>query len=239
MKECYKVKDLFGPYIYDSVTPEERVAVEEHIRTCEECAADLKSRKEVLDKLKPSLNMGEMPQRTRDNFTCNVYKRIALDALKSRTRQVFFQRFVLQPSIAVVAMAIIAIFGLTQFNMSFLNNNSYIADESEEADQKELRASLYMDEFFQNQGISHKQEPVYAGMSKADPTFPVEINENTQNLMMPVSQKRLEDANFINYSLGDRRQSLAEYQERIRSILDTNGQLQNKVISAENPDMGI
>ena len=51
MKECSKVKKLFGAYLYNNATPTERGAVEKHIKDCEECASDLQSRQAVLEEL--------------------------------------------------------------------------------------------------------------------------------------------------------------------------------------------
>ena len=95
MKKCDKIKDLFGPYLYNSVTPAERAAVEEHIENCEECADDLRSRQKVLETLRLDLQTEEMPQKTQDNFAYNVYRRIAGESLQQRSRQVFLRRFIL------------------------------------------------------------------------------------------------------------------------------------------------
>ncbi len=50
MKKCYKVKNLFGPYIYNIATNEERDAVESHIKICDKCAKDLRTRQIILKK---------------------------------------------------------------------------------------------------------------------------------------------------------------------------------------------
>ncbi len=106
MKECDKIKNLFGFYLYNDVTSDERIAVEDHIARCKKCAEDLRSRQEVLKVIGPHPLPDMMPESVQDNFAWNVYKRIAGEVLRQQPRQVFFRRFVMQPTIAALALAI-------------------------------------------------------------------------------------------------------------------------------------
>jgi|GEM_PF-1582807 len=237
MKECSKIKRLFGPYLYNSVTAAERAAVEEHINRCEKCADDLRSRQKVLEKVDLHSQLGEMPQRTQDNFAWNVYRRIASDSLRRRSRQIFLRRFVLQPSLAAVVLAVMVI-GVFIFYPGFstVREPSRVAVRTDETDKRGLRAALYVEEFLRRQGTSYEREPGDAGAGKVVRAMRAsslrsssDTDHLVQDMLLPDLRRRLEDANFINYSLGDRRRALAEYQRLVDYYPDTDAAVEARV----------
>lgn len=217
MKKCDKIKDSFGAYLLDDVTPSERATVEEHISSCEKCAVDLKSRQKVLEMIKPAPPADEIPQKTQDNFTLNVYRRIAADTMHQRSRQVFVRRFVLQPTFAAVAIVAVLAIGVTQFRPDSKLQKLTPVAINDRTIQKELRAKLEVEKFFQHQGMVFEDESDYAMPdevtvahgSSSDASHRVQIS------LLPDSQRRWENANFIHYSLGDRKRALAEYRQLI------------------------
>lgn len=48
---CESIEELLSPYLEDELNPEERRAVESHLRTCQSCAALLSSMKETKESL--------------------------------------------------------------------------------------------------------------------------------------------------------------------------------------------
>lgn len=260
MKECNRVKGLFGPYLYNSVMPTERADVEEHINRCKKCADDLQSRQKILGKLKAHPQFGEMPQRTRDSFAGNVYRKIASDALRRQSRLIFLRRFVLQPSLAAVVVAVGIAIGVFRSHQDpvMVHEPSSVAVKTDETDKKELRAALYVEEFFRRQGTSYQRGQGYATADKSptiEPPSP-DTHYSMQDALLPDSWRRLEDAHFINYSLGDQERALAEYQRlvdyypdtdaameargRIKGILDAEHNIRIENASAEQTtDMGI
>jgi len=234
MKGCNKVKRLFGSYLYNSVTPTERVAVEEHIGRCEKCADDLRSRRKVLEKLELRPQLDEMPQRIQDNFAWNVYRRIALDALRRRSRRVFLRRFVLQPSLAAVVLIISIAISIPRFypGPATVHKPSPVAVRPDETDRRGLRAAFYVEEFFRRQGTSYERKPGYAEASSGVVTAErpsSDADHLMQGMLLPDLRRRLEDANFINYSLGDRRRALAEYQRLVDYYPDTDAAMEARL----------
>jgi hypothetical protein len=276
--ECNRIKDLFGPYLYNNVTPSERADVENHVSGCKSCAADLLSRQEVLGFFKPNIKTGDMAQTAQENFVLNVYKRIALDSLKHRSRQAFIQRFVLQPSLAMLILTI----SITTFFLRYhpgqlpivAKGPVSVAVNTDENTKKELRADSYVSEFYNRQGSSYKNEskPVSAvkspeakntvklaeAKSKAlsDKPSPSDGNILAESSQTPDPKNLLEEANFIHFSLGDRKRALAQYQklvdnypnseaakvasEIIKSIRQTEYRVQNENAgSVQNVDLEI
>lgn len=265
---CKKVEKLFGVYIYNAVTASERAYVENHISQCPKCAEELSSRQKALVALKPHDETGEMPQRIQDDFALNVYKKIALDSLKHQSRQVRFRRFVLQPSFA----AIIILFGITAFFLRYhpgqvtkiTQEQTSVAVKTEEGTKKELRASIYMNEFFQREGETYKSKPepvkpTKLAEAKAETPEaqkpPQEISDLMASGLTPDPKSLLEEANFIHFSLGDRKRALAQYQklvdnypnteaaeaagEMIKSIRDFEYRVQNENLSVQTIDLEI
>lgn len=259
MKECYKIEKLFGAYLHDDVTPVERAAVEEHIKTCEKCADDLKSRQKVMEKLKPPPLPTDALRKTQADFTSDVYRKIASDSMRQRSRQVFLRRFVLQPTVAVAALATVLVIGVTQFHPeSNMEQKPASVAEVDETNQKELRAALHVKEFFKRQGVTHDGESGYVSTNRESAAEPLSSNVNyfVRDALLPNSQRKLEEANFINYSLGERGRALAEYQqlvdyypdtaaavearERIKTILGVKSSGQTENVGAKRiSDMGI
>lgn len=220
MKECHKIKDLFGAYLHDDVTATERAALEKHIAVCEVCAADLKSRQKVMEKIVPQDQKFDMPQEMQDRFADNVYRRIALDTMKKRSRQISLQRFVLQPTFAVATLAVLLAIGVTQFRSgdNAGKQTELIADAGE-AKQKELRARLVLSEFFAEEEI-----PIKSESSSLEAVNVSNIKQSLSNSSYRVqgALRRLENANFVNYSLGDRKRALAEYQQLVEDYPGTD-----------------
>ena len=262
MKECYKVKKLFGAYLYDNITPTERDTVESHIDECEECAHDLRSRQTVLKKIKPrpQPKAVAIPQKAQDDFALNVYRRIASDTLRKRSHQVFLWRFVFQPSFAALVLAIGIAIGFVWLSSSpdTILELSPVATRTDETDKKEFRTALYEKEFFRRQGTSYESEPAYAAGSEVSASDSSSLNADRfiRNTLLPDSRRRLEEANFIYYSLREPRRALAEYQwvvdyypdtddarearRKIKTLLDSEYSIQDEGVVVElTTDMGI
>ena len=218
MKKCDKVKDLFGAYLHDDVTSAERAAVEEHISNCEECTVDLQSRQKVLEMLKPDPQPDGIPQRTQDDFSRNVYKRIARDAMHQRSRQIRTRRFVLQPAFAAVALAAVLVIGVTQFHSGdgTIGKLTAVAP-ADKAAQLELKGKELREKFLARQGMIPERETSYVTTDKvsvADRSSSG-VSYRVQDALLPDLQRRLENANFIDYSLGDWKRALAKYRQLV------------------------
>ncbi len=256
MKECDKVRGLFGSYIYGDMTPGERAAVDNHIKDCEDCASELQSLQKILEKMGSDPQFDDMPQTMQDDFTRNVYKRIASDVLRRRSKQIFLRKFVLQPSLAGIVLAVvIAVFRFHPVLVT-VSKPSHTAILADEASKKELRASLAVEEFFGREGTPRESEMSYVVMKEVplpEPS-PSDLNRLVQDL--PDSERLLQSADFINYSLGDRRRALAEYlrvvdyypgtdaameaRGRIRAIRGAEYNIQIEEADAKQPtDIGI
>jgi len=256
MKECDKVRGLFGSYIYGGTTPDERDAVDNHIKDCENCASELQSLQNILEKVNPDSQLDDTSQRTQDDFARNVYKRIASDVLRRRSKHIFLRKFVLQPSLAGVALVVaIAVFRFYP-GIATVSEPSHISVSVDENSKKELRASLAVKEFFGREGTLQESEMSYASMEKTP--LPERSSSDLERFTqyLPDSERLLQSADFINYSLGDRRRALAEYQrlvdyypetdaameakERIRSIRGAEYDIQIEKVDAKQPaDIGI
>lgn len=217
MKKCDKIKGLFGAYLQDDVTPSEGATVEEHVSSCEKCAVDLKSRQKVLEMIRPAPRPDEIPQKIQDDFAWNVYRRIAADTMRQRTRQVFVRRFVLQPTFAAVAIVAVLIVGVTQFRPDSKLQKLTPVAANNRTSQRELRAQLNVKEFFQEQGMVFEDESDYAMPDEITVTdgSSSDAVHRVQTSLLPDSQRRWENANFIHYSLGDLKRALAEYRQLI------------------------
>jgi len=271
-KECKKVQELFGAYIYNSATPSERADVEKHISYCKKCAADLFSRQKVLIKFKVSKEMSDMSQTAQDKFAINVYKKIAMDSLKHYSRQALLRKFVLQPSLALIIIAV----SITAFFLRFHPGQMpTIAKEpvsvaskietinANESSKKESRADLYVKEFYTRQNTDNKEKPRTDELVNI-PEGKTNIPENSPLTSDKVAMEEatltsgpksmLEEANFLNFSLGDKKRAMAQYQklvdnypdsvaaevawEMIKSIRSSEYRVQNETsISVQTVDM--
>ena len=225
MKKCDKIRDLFGAYIHNDVTPIERADVAEHIKSCEICADDLESRQKVMTKLKPAPQLNAVPLTTQADFASNVYRRIALNAMQRQTRHVFRQRFILRPAFAVLVLTAVLTIAVIRFHPGdhIVQKLPSVA-EADETIQKKLRANLHVTEFFRGQGIIQRSESGYVSVGSASTAEPLspDMGHFAQNTVLPDSRRRLREANLINYSLGDRGRALAEYQQLVDYYPDTD-----------------
>lgn len=258
MKKCDKVRGLFGSYIYGGMTPGERATVDNHIKDCENCASELRGLQKIVEKMGSDPQLDDMPQTMQDDFTRNVYKRIASDVLRRRSKQIFLRKFVLQPSLAGVVLAVvIAVFrfhpGLV--TVSELSHTTVLTDETSK---KELRASLAVKEFFGREGTPQESEMSYVGIpiKTEDPgtvmrktPLPEPSSSDLNRLVqdLPDSERLLQSADFVNYSLGDRRRALAEYQRLVDYYPQTDAAMEAKerirairgADAKQSTDMGI
>ncbi len=225
MKECNKIKKLFGLYLYDKVTPAERAAIEKHIDKCKECADDLRSRQEVLEKLQPSSQIEDMPPKIQDGFAYSVYRKIAAESIQKRPRPVFLRQFILQPSLATIALIAGIGIGFLRFNPGtvMVGEPSSSIVKVDETDKKELRAASYVAEFLEREGMVYTYEPSYVVMDSASTTErPLsDIDPFMQDILRTNSRRRLEHANLI-YSLGEHERALAAYQRLVDDHPNTN-----------------
>lgn len=218
MNKCDKIRDLFGAYLHNDVTSAERAAVEGHITNCEECAVDLRSRQKVLEMLRPAPQPDEIPQETQDDFAWNVYRRIAAHTMKQRSRQIFIRRFVLQPAFAAVAVAAVLVIGVIQFHPGDDTARKLPTVAAvDKIDQRELRVRLKVEEFLERHGAILERGSSYTmtdRVSVADPSSS-DVSDRVQDALLPDSQRRLEYASFIDYSLRDPRRALAAYRQLV------------------------
>lgn len=123
IQNCDKLKDLYTLYVYGDVSPKEEKIISEHLKNCQECANEVDSLRKTLNLLnmEPELTI---PRHLIDNFESRMYKRMAMESLKSSVRSVFstiIDRFVprrlLIPSAAVVLIVgiLIGIYAISPF----------------------------------------------------------------------------------------------------------------------------
>jgi hypothetical protein len=228
MKECDKIRGLFGSYIYGGMTPGERTAVDNHIKDCEKCASELQSLQKILEKVESDPQMDDVPQRMHNDFTRNVYKRIASDVLRRRSKQIFLRKFVLSPSLAGVVLAVVIAVFRFHPGLVTVSESSHTTVLTDETSKKELRASLAVKEFFGREGTPRESETSYIGMREAPLTEPSSSDLDRLVQDLPDSERLLQSADFINYSMGDRRRALAEYQRLVDYYPETDAAMEAK-----------
>ncbi len=229
MKKCYKVKKLFGPYIYNIAENEERDIVENHIKICRKCADDLRTRQNILKRAEPTLLSYNQTAIQDERFAENVYKRLALEVLNHRSRQIFIQRYILRPSFALAIIIIGIMFSISRLNSPILVKSTEVRIPTA----KEIR--LHEQKTYAQAKITDSKSVPNAKKSYAIPNEPLEKqsaddysdNMEKSDITADVIQsddpmERLVDANMINYSLGDKRRAMAEYQRIIDDYPDTN-----------------
>jgi hypothetical protein len=262
MKKCDKIKGLFGAYLHDDVTSAERATVEEHIGNCGDCAADLHSRQKVLEILKPDPHIEDVPEKVQDDFSYNVYRRIAADSMKQRSRQVRMRRFVLQPAFAAAALSIVLIIGVLQFypvkiTITEPETRPLVADRRVSQERRAAKLEAKEREFFERQGILvDREEYTITGNVSTRARIPSKPNDPSQDFQLSDSQRQLQYATFLDYSLEEPRRALAAYRQlvdeypgtdaarqasrRIRAISGMEYGIQLVDIDEEQiPDMGI
>jgi hypothetical protein len=257
MRECYKIKNLFGSYIYNNITPEEKAKVDKHIKTCQQCAEDLKTQQEALNMIKIPISIDDNAlQFDQDRFMWNVYRRIASESMKHRSRQVNLRKFVLQPAIATVAIVFIMAFAMTRYDNTKAPESSFIPVASSVSTAlpeiaaetlKQTSNVTVKDESSKPKGIT-----VASRSSNAKKTANVkQAQPNTLLSEAKISNSRdwLVNADLINYSLREPRRALSRYQmiidhypdtdaakeaqKRIKTILDSEFGNQNEETALE------
>ncbi len=240
MKKCYKVKNLFGPYIYNIATDEERDIVESHIKTCNRCAEDLRTRQIILRKASSILPSESEVTIKDDRFTENVYRRLALEFLNRRSKQVFIQKYILQPSFAVTVIIIGIIFGLSRLNSPVLvrsievqvpmavKNRIYEQKvyAQAKANDKQIKPKVENKQYVESSKITTVLVNKGALAYPDTAIEPEKSDVTTSVIQFDDSMERLTDANMINYSLGDRRRAIAEYQRIIDDYPNTNAAIE-------------
>jgi len=226
MRQCYKIRNLFGSYLYNSISPKERAEVDNHIKTCQKCADDLHSQHKTLDKISVFTCVGDLQQIDQDRFMWNVYKRIASETIKRRSRSVFITRYVLQPAVATLVVVSVITIGVLRFNSNDNDLSPEISITSVELPhlvKRELQDNLFKGSELQ---LSKKKTLVVATkpfsfrrvteeqtdikkstpiteQEKPDVLVSKEMSSNSRNLLI--------NADIINYSLKDPRKALSRY----------------------------
>ena len=160
------------------------------------------------------------------DFVWDVYRRIAADSLKRRSRQVFVRRFVLQPSLAVALLVIGLTVGFQHYRPKTTPETTSlpVMTENQTANKQELRASLYLSEFFKRQGSG--QAPAIAHASEVSVSHvqrPTSVEGYlSSNSRIPDARRLLEDADLLNYSMKDRKRALAKYQRLVDNYPGTD-----------------
>ncbi|MGQ9609797.1 MAG: hypothetical protein ACUVWN_10860 [bacterium] len=236
MKKCYKVKNLFGPYIYNIATNEERDIVENHIKNCSKCANDLRTRQTILKRAIAILPTDNKISIQDERFTENVYKRLALEFLNHQSKQLFIKKYILRPSFAVAIAVIGIMFGMSRLNSPVLVKSTEVqipkATESRLIEEKaytqakinnnktkpKVKSKSYANSDIQSTTLVSQKDLAYSDtITKLNDTSVIQSDDLLE---------RLTDANMINYSLGDRRRAIAEYQRIIDDYPNTNAAIE-------------
>ncbi|MGB9595057.1 MAG: zf-HC2 domain-containing protein [Candidatus Poribacteria bacterium] len=241
MKHCYKVRNLFGPYLYNTITPEERAEVDDHIKTCQKCSEDLRTRRMALDKVGVYKADSKNIDIDQERFMWNVYKKIAEDTIRQKRRQVTIRKFILQPAIATVAIAIIVTFGVAKFrsdnipDMNIPTASIQTHKEVKEATKQIVKAKPMITE-------KTKQKSPVVSKNETKKPKPA-INQPKPDVLTAKSELSnsrdwLMDADFIYFSLGDSRRALSKYDMIIDRYPNTEAAREaqkriNAIISSE------
>jgi len=128
IQNCDKLKDSYTSYVYGDISPEEEKIISEHIKICQECANEVGSLRGTLDLLSIEHEL-VVPHDLIDNFESRIYKRMAMESLKSPVRNMIYsiinrfapRRFILIQSSAVVMLIVGILIGVYEFR-PFSNN---------------------------------------------------------------------------------------------------------------------
>jgi len=256
MRQCYKIKNLFGSYLYNSISPEERAEVERHVKTCHKCTEDLQTRRKALDKIGVYTYATDIPQIDQERFMWNVYKRIASETLKRRSKQVILMRYVLQPAVATLVIASIITIGTLQFRpQNYTEPSSGIPIASIQTNNSIKKEAKQIIKETERQLSKKKTTVVTAKPSNTKKTAPIMKKQEKPDVL--VSNERssnsrnwLMNADVINYSLKDPRRALSRYEmiidyypdtdaaqeakKRIKSILDSEFTSQDENSNVED-----
>jgi hypothetical protein len=257
MRQCYKIRNLFGSYLYNSISPEERAEVNNHVKTCQKCADDLNSQRKILDKISVFTYTDDVQQIDQEKFMWNVYKRIASETIKRRSRRVFITRYVLQPAIATLVIVSVITIGALRFSSNDdndLSNDisitsvqlpSLVKKEAQQGNsfkESEIQLSKKKTTIATSKPSDVKKLTPITEQEKLDVLVSREMSSNSRNLLM--------NADIINYSLKDPRKALSRYdmivnyypdtdaaqeaKKRIKSILDSEFTSQNENSNIED-----
>ncbi len=238
MSKCYKVKNLFGSYIYNTITPEERAEVEEHVKTCQKCAEDLRTQQEALAMIRMPQSIDESAlQLDEGRFMWNVYRRIALESMKRTSRQVTLRKFVFQPAIATVAIVFVMALVVTRFDnpespdytfTPVASNTTTALPEIAElsAEIRESKQAGIERAFVEEESPKPMDRIVAKGSATAKKKAESVIQTRPDFLLTQVrlsnSREWLMNADVINYSLGEPQRALSKYQMIVEHYPDTD-----------------
>lgn len=248
MKNCYKVRNLFGPYLYNTITAEERAEVDAHIRTCQRCSEDLKTRRLALNRVEKYAIDSENAVVDQERFMWNVYKKIAEDSIRQKRRQIAIRRFVLQPAVAITAIVIV-VFGIAKFRLSNVPEvptnvptaSIHIKDEPKKETKHIVKAGSTA-----NEKNKQRQPTIVKYETRKPKSTIIKPKPDVLTARSELSSSRdwLMDADFTYFSLGDSRRALSKYdmiidrfpkteaakeaQKRIDEILSSEYNTQNE-----------
>lgn len=245
MKHCYKIRNLFGPYLYNTITSEERAEVDDHIKICQKCSEDLRTRRIALDKVGMYAISSENADIDQEKFMWNVYKKIAEDTIRQKRRQVTVRRFVLQPAIATIAIALIVTFGIAKFRTSNVPESPInvptasvqIQEEAKKETEQVVKAKPKIIE------KNRQKSPVIARDETRKPKSTIIIVRPKPDVLTAKSELSnsrdwLMDADFTYFSLGDSRRALSKYDMIIDRFPNTEAAKEaqkriDKILSSE------
>jgi hypothetical protein len=258
MRQCYKIRNLFGSYLYNSISPEERAEVDNHVKTCQKCADDLHSQRAILDKISLFTRVDDSKQIDSDRFMLNVYKKIASETVKRRSRSVFITRYVLQPAVATLVVISVITIGVLRFTSNDNDGDLYpeIAMISVELPHS-IKIESPQNNIFKGseiQSIKKKTTVVTTNPSDIKKSTPITEQEKPDVLvskeMSSNSRNLLISADIINYSLKDPKKALSRYdmivnyypdtdaaqeaKERIKSIIESEYSSQSESSNLED-----
>jgi hypothetical protein len=241
MKQCQKIKDLFGSYLYNTITLNERTEVEKHLQTCQECSEDLKTRHKVLGKIGKYIADSENANVDQERFMWNVYKKIATDSIRQKRKQMVVRKFVLQPAIATFAVVLIISFVAIKFrsNDAFetTGNIPVASVQSSKEANKETKQIILSKQIV-------KAKPMIIEKTKRENTTTVAKKANEKPKSSFVQSKPdvliskakssnssnwLKDADFIYFSLNDSMRALSKYEMIIKHYPDTDAAREAKI----------
>jgi len=239
MKQCYKIRNLFGSYLYNTITPEERIEVENHLQTCQKCSEDLKTRRIALDKV--GVYMVDSKDIDQERFMWNVYRKIAEDAIRQKKRQVTIRKFVLQPAIATLAIALIVTFGVAKFRLNNIPESPIpTASIQNQGETKKATEQIVKAKPMITEKIRRRSTVVSKSETKKQKPAIIQPKPDVLTAKSELSNSRdwLMDADFTYFSLGDSRRALSKYDMIINRYPNTEAAIEaqkriNAIISSE------
>jgi DNA-binding XRE family transcriptional regulator len=233
VSKCYKIKNLFGSYIYNTISQEEKSDVDEHIKTCKKCAEDLRTQQETIEifKVKQNIDYDDLLL-DEESFVSNVYRRIAIESIKQKSRQVKLRKFVYQPALATAFAIIIIAFVFTRIDNIKYPENKYIPIVSNtvtELPEIDDREEVKQDAVLLKNTIKSDSNKA---TEKVLVKIPIvvkkqgEVKQSRAKILLTEakitnSRDWLLNADLINYSLGEPLRALSKYQMIIDHYPDT------------------